>query len=63
MNLSRFANNLELIWRTLSQPIRTLAEVNFDFACQSHELFTYQEIAPTIRKLTCLGMSNAEITK
>ena len=50
-------------WWTLSQPIRTLSEIDFDFSCQSRDLFKYQKIAPVVKKLARLGMSDANIAK
>ena len=48
-------------WWTLSQPIRTFSEIDFDFCCQSQELFKYQEIAPVVKKLVKLGISDRQI--
>ena len=52
-----------LVWWTLSQPIRTLSEIDFEFCCQSQELLKYQEIVPVFKKLTQLGMSDHQIAK
>ena len=50
-------------WWTLSQPIRTLSEINLEFSCQSRELFKYQEIAPVVKKLVQLGINDRQIAK
>ena len=50
-----------LEWWTLSQPIRTISEIDFEFCCQSQELFKYQEISAKVKQLAELGISDRQI--